>query len=167
MKIVKIFLLAFVIGASTNASAQTTNFKVYSLFVLNIAKYTSWPSMPSELQITVLGKSKVYDELLKHSSINGIPLKIRQAEDAKEIGDVQIVYLSDGKSGSLEDLVKITQGRSVMIITEREGLVKKGAAFSFLVTENNNLRFDLNSTELEKRNIKVAKNLSGLANSVL
>jgi hypothetical protein len=67
----------------------------------------------------------------------------------------------------LEDLLKTIQGKPVMIIAEREGLVKRGAGFSFVLMDNNTLRFDINNTELEKHQIKVSKSLSTLANSSL
>ena len=139
------------------------------MFVTSIAKYSSWPVAMSEFQIVVLGKSKVYEELSKHVSkgINGIPAKIKQVENVAEIGEPQIIYLSDGKSSSLEEVLKQTRGKPVMIIAEREGLFKKGANFSFLVNESNNLRFDINNTELEKKRIKISKNLAALANSII
>ena len=168
MSAIKIILTSCFVSVMMHVSAQTTNYQVYSIFVMNISKYSSWPAS-AEFQIAVVGKSKVYDELIKHTvkDVNGIPVKVVQAENLAEIGQPNIIYLSDGKSSMLEDIVKATQGKAVMIITEREGLVKKGAGFSFLVTENNTLSFDLNSTDLEKRHIKVSKNLSVLANSVL
>jgi hypothetical protein len=169
MRAIKLSLLALIILSGTEVFSQTTNYQVYSLFVYNIAKYSSWPSTNGEFTIDVLGKSKVYDELLKQvgKGVNGVPLKIRQVESETEIGQSQIIYVSDGKSSSLSELLKLTEGKPVMIITEREGLVKKGADFSFLITENNTLKFDMNTTKLEKRRIKVSNNIAGLANSVL
>lgn len=169
MRTFRLFLLLFVVSSTGRVAAQTTNYQVYSLFVLNIAKYSSWPTADSEFSITVLGKSKVYDELAKYitKGVNGKPLKVKQVESEAEVGQPQIIYLSDGKSNALDNLLKQVQGKPVMIITEREGLVKRGADFSFFVTDTNNLRFDINATELEKRNIKISKSLSGLANSIL
>lgn len=169
MRTLKIFLVASIILPAGTMFAQTTNYQVYSLFVVNIAKYSSWPEAGSEFHITVVGKSKVYDELMKQSAkgVNGLPLKVRQVEAESDIGEPHILYLSDGKSGSLDELLKLTQGKPIMIITEREGLVKKGAGFSFLITETNTLRFDVNNTELEKRQIKVSRNIAALANSIL
>lgn len=137
---------------------------------MNIAKYSSWPSLSNEFHITVVGKSKVYDELVKLTGskmINGLPMKVNQVEDITDIGSQEVIYLSDGKSSMLDELLKAIAGKSVMIITEREGLFKKGAGFSFVLTDNNTLRFDINNTELEKRQIKVSKSLTTLANSIL
>ena len=167
MRKIKI-LLAF--GFLCNAgivSAQTTNYQVYALYVVNIAKYSSWPNVNGELRIAVFGKSKVFDELMKQNgkSVNGSVLKVYQADQIENLSDAHILYLADGKSGTLEELIKATEGKATMIITEREGLHKKGAGFSFVIMENSSLRFDMNHTELEKRSIKVSKNLTTLANS--
>ncbi len=148
--------------------AQTTNHQVYALFIVNIAKYSSWPSAHAEMHITVLGKTKVFDELVKQNgkNVNGT-VKVTQVDDVAALGTPNIIYLADGKSGSLDDVLKAMEGKPVMIIAEREGLYKKGAGFSFVVLENSTLRFDINSTDLEKRQIKVAKNLAALANATI
>ena len=158
------FTLASVIG-----KAQTTNFQVYSLFVMNIAKYSVWPDEADEFHIAILGKSKVYDELLKYADrgVNGKKVVLIQTDNINEIGTPNILYLSLSKSSLIDEVLRNTQGKSVMVVTEREGLHKKGAGFSFFINDSNNLRFDINNTELERRKIKVAKNLAGMAHEVL
>ena len=167
MKISKIHLLLCVILFSVTVKAQTTNYQVYSLYVVNIAKYSAWPSVSGEFNITVFGKSKVYDELVKQNGkiVNGHAVKVKQAENLNDIGDPQIIYLADGKSSALDDILKMTDGKSIMIISEREGLHKRGAGFSFVVMENGTLRCDINNTDLEKRQIRISKNLTALTNS--
>lgn len=169
-RIAKLSFLILFVSAFGHASAQTTNYQVHSLFVINIAKYSTWPSHTGEFTVTVFGKSKIYDELVKNSagkSINNLPIKIKQIEDLSQISTPQIIYLAEGKSASLDDVLKATAGKSVMVIAEREGLFKKGAGFSFVIMDNNTLRYDINNSELEKRQIKISKNLSALANEVL
>lgn len=166
----KISALILFITIVCAAKAQTTNYQVHSLFVLNIAKYSTWPSNADEFHIVVFGKSKMYDELVKQVSgkhINGHTIKVTQTDNAGEIGQAQIVFLADGKSSNLSDIVKATDGKPTMVIAEREGLFRKGAGFSFVLMENNTLRYDINNEELEKRNIKISKNLASLANSVI
>jgi hypothetical protein len=149
--------------------AQTTNHQVYALYVVNIAKYSSWPNVNGELRIAVFGKSKVFDELMKQNGkiVNGSTLKIYQADQLESLGDPHILYLPEGKSGAIDEIVTATEGKALMIITEREGLFKKGAGFSFIIMDNSSLRFDINHTELEKRSIKVSKNLATLAHSTI
>ena len=167
MKISRIHFVLCAILFSITVKAQTTNYQVYSLYVVNIAKYSSWPAVAGEFNITVFGKSKAYDELAKQNGkiVNGHAVKVKQAESINDIGDSQIIYLADSKSGALDDLVKMTDGKSIMIISEREGLFKKGAGFSFILMENGTLRCDINNTDLEKRQIRVSKNLTALTNT--
>ena len=169
MRTLKLYIVLALCLAGGSAKAQTTNYQVYALFVMNIAKYSSWPSPDGELRITVFGKSKAYDELLKQNgkNANGHLVKVTQVESIADIGQPHVLYLADGKSSSLDEIIKATQGKPVMIITEREGLYRKGAGFSFVVMDNSTLRFDINNTDLEKRSIKVSKSLSALANTMI
>jgi hypothetical protein len=161
-----ILIALFIMTSAKGLLAQTTNHTAYSLFVVSFAKYASWPQTGTEFKIVVLGKSKIYDELVKvtaNKSLNGLVYKIVQADDVDGVGDAQLVFLADNKSSILDELNKATEGKAIMIVAEREGLAKKGAAFSFLVLDNK-LRFDVNNSELEKRQIKVSSNLTNLAN---
>src|SRR5688572_22060161 len=100
------FLSLFVLILWLPTKAQTTNYQVHSLFVLNIAKYSTWPSASGDFQIAVFGKSKIYDELVKQmtgKNINGQPIKVVQVEDIGAIGTPQMIIVADGKSGSLDD----------------------------------------------------------------
>jgi hypothetical protein len=169
-RVVKAICIIAILFGYGRVNAQTTNYQVHSLFVMNIAKYSTWPNTSGEFHITVFGKSKIYDELMKNGSgktINGIPVKITLAENITDIGTPNIIYLADNKSSSLEEILKLTESKSVMIIAEREGLYKKGAGFSFVILDNNTLRYDINHSENERRQIKVSKSLTTLANSII
>ena len=156
------------LAVSIVVQAQTTNHQVYALFVVNIVKYSSWPNHSGDMNVAVLGKTKVYDELMKQNgkSVNGV-IKVVQADDVGGIGNANIIYIADGKSSTLDDVLKAIHGKPVMVVTEREGLFKKGAGFSFVILDNGTLRFDINNTDLEKRQIKVSKSLAALANSAI
>ncbi len=166
----KILTLSLILLYAYVAKAQTTNYQVHSLFVLNIAKYSTWPPGNNEFHIVVFGKSKIYEELTKHVSgknVNGLAIKVSQTDNLADLGAAQLVFLADNKSSNLSEILKTTDGKPTMVIAEREGLYKKGAAFSFVLMDNNTLRYDINNVELEKRNIRVSKNLASLAHSVL
>ena len=171
MKIKFLLLLIFVCLISSIVSAQTTNYKAHAIFLFSIAKYSQWPSGPgNQFTIVVLGKTKLYDELAATSanhSINGLKVSVVQADDVSEIKQPQMVLVADSKSSALTDLVKITANQPVMIVTEREGLHKKGAGVSFFVNDSGKLNFDLNLTEMNKRAITLSKSLSALAASTL
>src|SRR5688572_27152840 len=101
---IRFLAFVFVMTAAYGSHAQTTNYQVYALYVFNIAKYSSWPDLKGEIHITVLGKSKAFDELLKQNGkvVNGNTIKVDQVEAASAIINAQIVYVSDGKSSALD-----------------------------------------------------------------
>ena len=52
-----------------------------------------------------------------------------------------------------------------LIITEKEGLVEKGAGINFII-KNNRQKFELNKKNVEKYKLKVSSNLEALAFTV-
>ncbi len=171
MKKINNLALLFFLLARVSVQAQTTNHQVYAVFVVSIAKYSSWPETDSrDFKIMILGKSKVFDELTKataNKDIHGKKVVVTQVEDLQSIGDANIIYLPDTRSSQINEVVKSLSGKPVMIIAEREGLYKKGANFSFVILENSTLRFDINKKELESRQLKISQSLSSLANEVI
>jgi hypothetical protein len=172
MRIKFLLSLIFVCLVSAATSAQTTNYKAHAIFVFSIAKYSQWPAAGAGNQfvIAVLGKTKLYDELVTSSAnhtINGMKVSVLLVDDVSEIKQPQMVLVSDSKSSVLPDLLKATANQPVMIVTEREGLHKKGAGVSFFVNDAGKLNFDLNLTEMNKRTITLSKNLTSLAASTL
>ena len=167
----RVFILAALFAfVSLGAKAQTTNYQAYSVFVYGLSKYMSWPtSGKSEFVIAVLGKSKAHDEMVKGLTgkvINGMPIKIIQVEDVLSAGEPHILYVSDGKSGMIDDLHKVTAGKPILIIGEREGLFKKGAGMSFIAIDSK-LRIDINNQELQSRHIKTSTQMQALAHEIL
>jgi hypothetical protein len=163
------FLLAFLIGSASLAQAQTTNYQAYSVFVYGLSKYMSWPtSDKKEFVIAVVGKSKAYDEMVKGlagKAVNGMPVKVVQTEDFNSVA-AQILYVSDSKSSSIDEINKATAGKPVLIIAEREGLHKKGAGMSFIAIDSK-LRIDINNKELQSRQIKVSTQLQALTHEMI
>lgn len=171
MKKTKLYISLILCFSIFSINAQTTNHKVYSLFVVNIARYTSFPAVGNEFRITVLGKSSVFEELQKVAAtkdVNGKKMIVEQLDEAAKISEAQIIYVSDGKTSSIADLIKRFEGKSVMIISEREGLFKRGAGISFVVSEDSKLRVDINKSDLEKRQIRVSQNIiTTIANTII
>jgi hypothetical protein len=150
--------------------AQPSIHYSYAVFVQSFARYSSWPVSPSGFKVVVVGNTKAYDEIVK--SVAGKVIAgsaatvVKNDNDDASIEDASIIYIADGASNQLSQLLKVTDGKPVMIIAEREGLHKKGAAMSFIVI-NSKLKFDINMKELDKRNLKISAQLTALANNIL
>lgn len=165
----RILLLFLCLSVLRNppAQAQTDINSAYSLFLYNFAKYSQWPNNSSgEFKITVFGNSKVYQELQKISSskkINGRSIAVSKTMDVNEIGETDLLFISLGKSGAIEEIMSSTTGKPIMVVAEKKGLYEKGACISFYVGEDSKLRFQINDQELSNRNLKMAQSLKGMA----
>lgn len=149
------------------SNAQTVNHKAYAIFLYSFTKYIDWPTHTGEkFNITIVGKSKVSAELLplmQNKSVGGKKVSISQVNTVEEISSSQLVYLSDGKSSELARVLEKISGKATLVVTERDGLVKKGAGISFVVYEDNSLHFELNDKAFGPNNLKVSAELKNMA----
>lgn len=149
--------------------AQAVNYKAHSLFLFNFARYTEWPASTADSEVIrfgVLGKSDVVEELnkiLKGKTINGKRCQVEKITNATSPGFYHIIFVADSESGQLLELLKTLGDQPTLVVTERENLVKKGAAISFLISDEQKLQFQLNNEVISKINIQMASSLKGLA----
>ncbi len=165
-KIVVVFLCVLALN-NQRAQAQTDINSAYSLFLYNFAKYSQWPDNSSgDFKITVLGNSKVYQELQKISTskkINGRNIVVSKAMSVGDIGESDLLFISLGKSSEISSIMETTTGKPIMVVAEKKGLYEKGACISFYVGDDSKLRFQINDQELSNRNLKMAQSLKGMA----
>ncbi len=167
-----IFLLFLIslnfLGVIKNTcSAQDVDYKAYTLFVYNFMKYVEWPEAQSkgEFVIGIFGDSPITKELqglAASKKLKGRPIVVKSLSKPEDFGTCQLVYVSGSKSGSLKMMKDQLKDKPVLIVGEREGLAKKGAAFSFVTLEDDVLKFDINKKEIEQHQLKIASSLLAL-----
>lgn len=147
--------------------AQISNYKAYTLFVYNFTKYVEWPQgvIKDEFVIGVFGRSPMLDELQKMGALKKAGDKVIRVIEISETTlntDLHILFIPDDKTPKIESIVTAVKGRPVLLVAEKEGTVRKGAAISFL-SDHNNLKFELNTNATTSQNLKVSKTLEALA----
>lgn len=167
-----ILIIALCLLPLSSLLAQAVNYKAHSLFLFNFARYTEWPAGTADSEVIrfgVLGKSEVVKELdaiLKGKTINGKKCLVEKIANAASPGFYHIIFVADGESGKLLDLLKTLGDGPTLVVTERENLVKKGAAISFMITDEQKLQFQINNEVISKIKIQMASSLKGLAQVV-
>lgn len=150
-------------------AAQSINHKAYGVFIFTFARFTEWPSQVENSQVfrfAVLGNSNIYDELaasLPGKTINGKKCVVEKVDSPAMLKGYNVVFLPALKSGQLNEVLKQTADLPILIVTEHDGLVKKGAAISFVITDDQKLGFELNETALKERQLRMANQLRSLA----
>jgi hypothetical protein len=152
-----------------NLHAQVSTHRSYALYVQSIAKYSSWPTLAGDFKIVVLGQTLAFEELQKSMDgklYSGGKAQVIKTDNIADVTDASIVYLSEEKSPLLTEILKLTDGKPIMIVTERERLHLEGAGVSF-TTIDNRIRYDINLKDLQKRNVKTAMQVITLAHETL
>lgn len=170
-KSIKIIVLSLgiMLVQQLSCSAQTTNHKAYALFLYNFTKHTNWSaaSNNNKIVITVLGKSNTTDflkQLSQQKKLKGKEYAIRQVGSVDEIPETSdLVYVTALRSGALKSINEKFQGRQTLIVTERDGLIRKGAHISFVVLDNGSLRFQLNREALLDNGLQLSSSLVNMA----
>lgn len=161
-----LLLLAFFTMPEKGA-AQGANHKAYSIFLYNFARYTDWPAVEgTTFRFAVLGKNSIFDELVKAlpgKTVNGKKCTVEVVENLSQLKEYQVVYVPALKSSQLKEVLDILGNSPTLVITELDGLIKKGADISFVVTEDQKLRFEFNEETLKNRHLRLASELRALA----
>jgi hypothetical protein len=154
---VGVFLLQ---GAFNPAYAQDVDYKSYTLFVYNFIKYIEWPEAKSQgdFVVGVLGDSPVLAELEKLAATKkakGRTIIIKRFASLEKVTDCHLLYVTSSKSSSIKALKEMAKNKPMLIVGEREGLARKGAALSFVTIDDDVLKFDINKAEIEQHNLKI------------
>ena len=165
-KVFAILLALFVLTSGFRVTIDT-NSKMKAIFIMNFTKLLEWPPSyrKNTFIIGVVGNSPIYKELEKMSATKKVAnqtLKVVKYDNISNISDCHIVYLSQNKSETLHSLTKKISSKSTLIITEKEGLIDKGAGINFIV-RNNRQKFELHKKNIEKHQLKINSTLEALA----
>jgi len=162
-----VFLLALVISAVQSYAQERPTHEIHAAMLYNFIKYVQWPNEtePGEFVVGVIGEDKVFNTLKQW--YDGKPkgskkYVIKQLANAEEAGTCQVVYVGKSKNKEFENIKNSTAGKSVLTITDGNGLGQKGSCINFKVIDGK-LKFELNQATVNSSNLKVSGQLSSMA----
>jgi hypothetical protein len=87
---------------------------------------------------------------------------IKKLSSADESSSCQVVYVGKSKSKDFDNIKSSIEGKSILTITDGNGLGQKGSCINFKVIDGK-LKFELNQTTVTSSNLKVSTQLSSMA----
>lgn len=165
MKTLIFFLSVMVIG-SVSAQERPPH-EIHSAMLYNFIKYVQWPNEgeAGEFVVGVIGDENVFNTLKQW--YDGKPkgskkYVIKKLASAAEAGDCQVVYVGKSKNKDFENIKTSITGKSVLTITDGNGMGQKGSCINFKVIDGK-LKFELNQGVVTGANLKVSSQLSSMA----
>jgi hypothetical protein len=162
-----VYLLALVVATLSASAQERPTHEIHAAMLYNFIKYVQWPneSEAGEFVVGVIGEEKVFTTL--KAWYDGKPkgtkkYVIRKLESAAEAGDCQVVYVGKSKNREFENVKTSIAGKSVLTITDGNGLGHKGSCINFKVIDGK-LKFELNQNVLTTANLKVSSQLTSMA----
>lgn len=145
--------------------------KIKASFIYNFTRYFEWPeSKETTFNITILGDNPgLAAKLTDMSSTKTVGAKkivVHTINALAEATKPEILFILPDKSNALAEAVSKFKGKGTLIVTEKQGLAKVGAAINFVILENN-IKFELNKTSAGKAGLKVSSKIEPLASKVL
>lgn len=144
------------------AQSAAEDYTFHSVFVYSFSRYIEWPQESMEFRIGVVGGSLKLEESLEkmaasksNDSRKYIIKTIFNPEEAKNFH--MLIFPNDHIS-LFEKYQKQYEGKAVLMITEGDAMMEKGAAINF-VRVDQKLQYEISQTQIELRGMKVSSRL--------
>jgi hypothetical protein len=158
---------------SLNAAAQDSGAdenRVKAGFVLNFAKYATWPQtpLPAEIKLCSLSNAPLDGGLnaLQGRPIQGSVLQVRSSIRPSDLRDCQIVFISAQEAGRIDFILAQIANLPILTVSDVPGFVQIGGMIG-LKLANDRIRFDVNLGAARRANIALSGNMIKLADAVV
>ncbi len=162
--LVCVFTMAFF---SVSIGQERPDHEIHAAMLYNFIKYVQWPneSEAGTFVVGVMGEDNVYNTL--KAWYDGKPkgskkYSIKKLTSASEAADCQVVYLGKSKSRDFENIKGNISGKSVLTVTDGNGLGEKGSCINFKVV-GGKLKFELNQGSVNDASLKISSQLASMA----
>ncbi|WP_462319695.1 YfiR family protein [Marinilabilia sp.] len=159
-----LLLLGLILPVNSFAKVE----KFQSAYLYNISRYMEWPTdyNENEFIIGVMGShAAIIPELQVVSQtkrILGKKIVIQTYSSPQEISNCNILFIPENQNRFLPQIIKKTENSPILLVTEKSGMLKKGANLNFVFT-NNKLQFEIEMDRIRKKGLKVHSKLQTLA----
>jgi hypothetical protein len=162
-----IFLCLSVFATESVLSQDRPPHEIHAAMLYNFIKYVQWPNEAEagEFVVGVIGDENVFNTLKQW--YDGKPkgskkYVIKKLGSPDEASGCQVVYVGKSKNRDFDAIKTSTTGKSILTITDGNGLGQKGSCINFKVVDGK-LKFELNQGVVTGSNLKVSSQLSSMA----
>jgi hypothetical protein len=142
--------------------------KIKATFLYNFTKYIEWPEeyKSGNFVIGIMGSNQtLYNDIntfFSSKTLGTQKYEIRMFSKASDISRCHMIFVPADYSGNISEVISKVKGKSTLIVTDKAGAAKQGAAINF-VSVDNKQKFELNKSNVEKYELKVSSSLINLA----
>ena len=140
-----------------------TDYKVHANIIYRFTKYIDWPTnkKSGDFIIGIVGDSPLFDELKALSATKTVgsqKIVVVKMSPSASSYNCHILFITDEESNSLKKIAALTAGSATLIVSESEGLARKGSCINF-ITVDERLKLEINKVNVEQRDLRIASEL--------
>ena len=162
-------IAALVALASAAAWGALSESDVKAAYLYNFARYVTWPAdafrSPEEpIRICIVGDDSFRDLLrgvVADKRVGDRPVSAESRGGVGESKGCHILFVGDARAGAVSTL----SGRSVFTVSDSEGFAAEGGIANFVLV-GNKVRFEINTSAVEKAGLQVSSRLLRVAQIV-
>jgi hypothetical protein len=142
---------------------QGTDYKIQANIIYRFTKYIDWPASKKngDFIIGIVGESPLYDDLKTISATKTVgsqKIAVIKMSSSASSYNCHMLFISEEESSSLKRIASLTAGVPVLIISESDGLARKGSCINF-ITVDERLKLEINKSNVEQRSLHIASEL--------
>ncbi|HTI09217.1 MAG TPA: YfiR family protein [Puia sp.] len=148
---------------SISYAQRETDYKVHANIIYRFTKYIDWPAdrKSGDFIIGIVGDSPLFEDLKSltaNKTVGNQKIIVIKMSPSANSYNCHILFIGEEESSSLRRIANLTSGAPILIVSESEGLARKGACINF-ITVDERLKLEINKGSLEKRNLLIASEL--------
>ena len=148
-----------------------TNAKIKAVYIYNFTRYFEWPDAKKSgnFQIHIVGTNvsliKELNDMAAKKKVGTQTIEVLNTPAFDGKSKPHMLFLLPEASKSLSDAISKFKGKGTLIITEKEGAAKTGAAINFVIVENKQ-KFEFSKISTNKAGLKASEDFKTLAIAV-
>lgn len=167
----RLFLLVFFTQCFVIAKAQQdADYTIHANIIYHFTKYINWPpaKKSGDFIIGVVGDTPLFSQLKKNiegKMAGDQRIVIQRFSSSAGSFSCHILFVSDEASDEIKKIAAKTAGSSLLLVSESEGLAKKGSCINFIIVSDR-IKLEINKNNIEQRNLGIASELLALGKIV-
>jgi hypothetical protein len=144
------------------------NAKCKAIYLYNVTKYIDWPEdyKAGNFVIGVYGNYPMLltelNRMASTKTAGSQKFEIKSVNTLESAGKYHILFISKETLVQFPEIIAKLKGRGTLLVTEKEGMTKKGSAINFVIIDSK-IKFQLSKQNAEKHALKVSRELEALA----
>lgn len=163
LKLICLLIIFLSIGKNTIHAQQAMDYTVHANIIYRFTKYINWPENKKngDFVIGIVGDSPLFEALTKfiiNKTAGSQRIIIKKFSASNDVFNCHILFISEDESTSLRKIAASTASTSTLIVTESEGLARKGSCINFVIVDEH-LKLEINKINIERRSMGIASEL--------